>query len=218
VPAGARRRQLVTNADLSPTILDAAGGRAGRPQDGRSLFPLLRDPGLEWGRDVLIYGRNPRFDAIRTNRYVLARHAGGSTELYDLARDPYQLRNLRRDSRYALVRETLLRRLRDLQDCVGPDCSAPPLLTMRLRTQAGCAPAPVRVRLEGADRRLVAKAVFYVRGRRAAQGRGPRAVADRLLQGAPLPRGRRFRLRARVSLKDGRVVTLDRRPRACRAG
>ena len=217
VPAGARRPQLVTNADLSPTILDAAQGRAGKPQDGRSLFALLRDPGLEWGRDVLIYGRNPRFNAIRTYRYVFARHASGDSELYDLARDPYELRNLKRDPRYRLVRQTLSRRLKQLQDCVGPDCYAPPLLALRLRARAGCVPAPLRVRVEGTDRGLVSRAAFFVRGRRAAEARGPRAVADRLLDGAPVPRGRRFRVRARVTLRDGRVVTLDRRPRACRS-
>ena len=78
-------------------------------------------------------------------------------------------------------------------------------------------PAPLRVGVDGLDRRLVASTAYFVRGRRAAQARGPRAVADRLLRAAPVPRGRRFRLRARVSLKDGRVVTLDRRPRACRS-
>jgi N-acetylglucosamine-6-sulfatase len=217
VPAGQRRRQLVTNADLSPTILDAVGGRAGKPQDGRSLFPLLRDPALEWGRDVLIYGRNPRYNAIRTYRYVYARHASGETELYDLRRDPFELNNLSADPRYRLVRRELSGRLRTLTACVGPDCYAGPRLSLRLQSRAGCVPAPLRVRVEGLDRRLVASTAYFVRGRRAARARGPRAVADRLLRGAPLPRGRRFRLRARVSLKDGRVVTLDRRPRACRS-
>src|SRR5215216_2317653 len=37
VPRGERRRQLVTNADLSPTILAAAKGKPGKPQDGRPL-------------------------------------------------------------------------------------------------------------------------------------------------------------------------------------
>jgi hypothetical protein len=74
----------------------------------------------------------------------------------------------------------------------------------------------LQVRVEGTDRRLVASAAFFVRGRRTASARGPRAVADRVLRGAPVRAGRRFKLRARVELKDGRVFTLDRRPRACR--
>ena len=34
VPEGARRGQLVTNADLAPTILDAAGARPAGPRTG----------------------------------------------------------------------------------------------------------------------------------------------------------------------------------------
>jgi hypothetical protein len=165
---------------------------------------------------VLIYGRNPRYNAIRTYRYVYARHATGETELYDLTRDPYELQNLRYDPRYRLVRRELARRLRTLSGCAGPRCYAGPRLALRLRSRAGCVPSPLLVRVDGQDRKLVASAAFFVRGRRAARARGPRAVADRLLRGAPVPRGRRFRVRARVTLKDGRVVTLDRTPRACR--
>jgi N-acetylglucosamine-6-sulfatase len=215
VPAGARRRQLVTNVDLSPTILDIANGRPGKSQDGRSLFPLLRDQGLEWGRDVLLYGRSPRFNAIRTYRYIYVRYWNGESELYDLLHDPYELQNLNRDPRYSLVRRELSRRLNRLRACVGPGCYAGPRLALRLRARAGCVPAPVRVRVEGRDRKLVSSATFFVSGRRAARTRGPRAVADRVLRRAPVPRGRRFRLRARVTMKDGRVVTLDRKPRAC---
>ncbi|HKF80675.1 MAG TPA: sulfatase/phosphatase domain-containing protein [Thermoleophilaceae bacterium] len=73
VRRGAHRRQLVTNADLAPTIRDAANARPGRLEDGRSLFPLLRDSGREWGRDLLIEGNagvNGGFSALRTYRYV----------------------------------------------------------------------------------------------------------------------------------------------------
>ena len=93
VPAGERRRQLVTNADLAPTILEAAGAvPAGRVPDGRSLFPLLRDRGLAWGRELLVEGA-PGFQAVayaalRNDRFVYAEHDNGERELYDLRRDP----------------------------------------------------------------------------------------------------------------------------------
>ena len=59
VPKGRRRGQLVENVDLAPTILKAAKARGDLeiPMDGRSLFPILRDGGLEWGRDLLIAAR-----------------------------------------------------------------------------------------------------------------------------------------------------------------
>ena len=60
VPEGARRRQLVTNADLAPTILEAAGAKPGKPQDGRSLFPLLEDRGARMGPRSADRGRTRR--------------------------------------------------------------------------------------------------------------------------------------------------------------
>lgn len=54
VPRGLRLKQIVANIDLAPTILDAAGAKARRVEDGRSLFPLPRHPDRQWGRDLLI--------------------------------------------------------------------------------------------------------------------------------------------------------------------
>ena len=56
IPPGLRLNQLVTNADLAQTIVDAAGVTPGRIQDGRSLLELAEDPSLWWGRELLIEG------------------------------------------------------------------------------------------------------------------------------------------------------------------
>ena len=198
VPAGARRRQLVTNADLAPTILDAAGARATKPQDGRSLFGLLEDPGREWGRDLLIEGapgvNQPAFDALRTYRYVFVQHANGERELYDLERDPHQLTSLHADPAYARVQAELAARLGTLSICQGRACRVRP--TTRLAV-TGC-----RAKVAG---RGVEEVRFRSALNRRDQSRPFRAaVAGR-------------RLRARVRTADGRVVTLDRRlPPACR--
>jgi N-acetylglucosamine-6-sulfatase len=185
VPRGAHRRQLVTNADLAPTILAATGARPGRVQDGRSLFPLLRDPGLEWGRDLLIEGpdglRMIAFAALRTYRYVYAEYDTGEQELYDLARDPGELRSLDGDPRYQALEAELSERLAALEVCAGPTCRRPPHVHLRLRS---CRP------------RVTGPGIAKVR-----LGR---------LGG---------RLRARVTTRDGRVVTLDRRlPPHCARG
>ena len=39
VPAGVTVDDLAVNADLAPTVLDAAGASAGLAEDGRSLLP-----------------------------------------------------------------------------------------------------------------------------------------------------------------------------------
>ena len=125
VPAGVQPRQMVVNADLAPTILDAARATAGRVQDGRSLLPLTRDPALGQGRPVLVEiakGAGMITTAIRTPRWLYAEHAGGSSELYDVAADPQQLRSLHADPALAGVRARLASRLALLRSCRGLDC------------------------------------------------------------------------------------------------
>jgi N-acetylglucosamine-6-sulfatase len=196
VPAGAERRQLVTNADLAPTILDVAGASPTKPQDGSSLMPLLADPRLEWGRDLLIEGAEGfivrGFAAIRTYRYVYAEYTTGERELYDLERDPHQLHSVHDDPTYAPVRAGLARRLRVLRVCAGEGCRARPAVRLRV---SGC-----RVSASG---RAIEKVTFRARTR-TSDGRVPFAV--------PVE-GRR--VRATVRTVDGRVVTLDRRLPDC---
>jgi N-acetylglucosamine-6-sulfatase len=198
VPRDARRAQLVTNADLAPTILEAAGARPGRIQDGRSLYGLLDDPGLEWGRDLLVEGGGVpgkgEFDALRTYRYLFAKYSTGERELYDLERDPDELESRHADLSYARIRRGLARRLALLKDCMGRECREHPDARLRVR---GCT---ARVSGSGLER------VDFRSRRLARDRRAPfRAVAV----------GRA--LRARVRTLDGRVVTLDHRlPRACR--
>src|SRR5690606_34763605 len=54
VPRGKRIGQLVSNIDWAPTIVDAAGARAGRLMDGSSLFDVIEDPRREPGREVVL--------------------------------------------------------------------------------------------------------------------------------------------------------------------
>jgi N-acetylglucosamine-6-sulfatase len=89
---------LVANIDLAPTIAAAAGVPL-PGVDGRSLLPLLEGPSDGWRHALLIEhmrGTNPipTYCAVRTSRYLYAVYDTGERELYDLARDPYQLRNL----------------------------------------------------------------------------------------------------------------------------
>jgi N-acetylglucosamine-6-sulfatase len=159
VPAGERRRQLVTNADLAPTILEAAGAEAaGRVPDGRSLFPLLRDRGLAWGRELLVEGA-PGFQAVayaalRNDRFVYAEHDNGERELYDLRRDPHQLENVSGERRYGAVEARLAERLASLHACAGRSCWRAPRLRIAMRgcraAVRGAAVERVRVRRRGA--------------------------------------------------------------------
>ena len=63
VPKGVEVEEMAINADLSPTILDAANAKATLPQDGRSLLKLAEEP------DRWLRPRAP-------DRAVLARRRG----------------------------------------------------------------------------------------------------------------------------------------------
>jgi N-acetylglucosamine-6-sulfatase len=108
VPWASARRvetRLALNVDLPATFAELAGVRPGLPQDGLSLLPLLRNaPGVRWREEILIEYlgdapalepiRCPPYQGVRTERYKLVRYRNGWRELYDLARDPYELTNL----------------------------------------------------------------------------------------------------------------------------
>jgi N-acetylglucosamine-6-sulfatase len=59
IPPGAVSKELVSNVDIVPTILDAAGAIAGVTQDGRSLLPFARQPGERTRRPILLETGRP---------------------------------------------------------------------------------------------------------------------------------------------------------------
>jgi arylsulfatase A-like enzyme len=124
IPTGVRRRELVWNGDLPPTILDAAGARPAFPLDGRSLLRIARP-----GRAILIegppaHGSNgmPRFRGLRTRRYKYVEYLWGARELYDLRRDPDETENLAQRPALAQLRAQLRRQLARLAGCEGASC------------------------------------------------------------------------------------------------
>ena len=157
VPRAARRRQLVVNADLAPTILEAAGATPGRVQDGRSLFGVLSDRGREWGRELLFEGPSGfdavAYSALRNQRYLYVEYESGQSELYDMARDRHQLQSLHREPALAGLRARLAARLAALQVCSGSSCRTRPPARLVLRGCRGDVRAPegarVRVRRRG---------------------------------------------------------------------
>ena len=225
IPRHWRDRRPVANIDVVPTIVDATGATARRKPDGRSLFPLLADRSAWWGRDILLENGNgannvPPYRGIRTTRFVYAEHlTTGETELYDLERDPYELSNLVDDASYDPVRRDLANRLKALKRCAGRGCQKHPALRLevssngrRLRDGA-CPPSDLDLRIAGRDRRRVSAAVTFIGRRRVARA-SSEPDAQRIRKPRVLP-GRRYRLRVRADLRDGRRLTLDRRLRGC---
>lgn len=76
----------------------------------------------------------PAYRAIRTARYLYVLYANGQQELYDMLRDPAQLRSMHRDRRYRFVRKWLFGHLSTFTGCAGPSC----------RIEVGAEPLPLR--------------------------------------------------------------------------
>ena len=144
IAPGTVRSQTTALIDLAPTFAELAGVEPLVPVDGQSLVSTAQDHGSGKDRTLLVQagmrGPDPRglgwdYRGARTDRYTLVYWLRtGFVELYDRRRDPYQLRNVADDPRYAEVVEELASRTRSLGECSGESC----------RADFGPAPAPLR--------------------------------------------------------------------------
>ena len=126
-PTGKKVNGVVTNADLSPTILDITGATPKLPQDGRSLLPVATKPSLLAGRGVLIETfENPRgvaaYKSIRTERYRYEVADNGLAGMYDLKLDPWELDSKHDNPEYDAIKAILIEKLAKLIDCQGRGC------------------------------------------------------------------------------------------------
>ncbi|HPY49741.1 MAG TPA: sulfatase-like hydrolase/transferase [Sedimentisphaerales bacterium] len=130
---GSVNKDIVLNLDFAETFLDYAGVPAPADMQGRSLRPILagRTP-EDWRRSMYYhYYEYPaehsvkRHYGVRTRRYKLIHfyHDIDEWELYDLEKDPQEMRNVHGDPAYAstvVELKTELSRLRAAyQDTTG---------------------------------------------------------------------------------------------------
>jgi len=91
--AGQRTPAPVSLVDLYPTLIDLAGLPAREGLDGLSIRTLLESPGVDTDRAVVTtFGKGRH--AVRSRSWRLIRYEDGTRELYDLASDPNEWKNL----------------------------------------------------------------------------------------------------------------------------
>jgi arylsulfatase A-like enzyme len=131
IKAGSRRNQVVLTLDFAPTLAELAGADVPAGLHGKSFVsllgengPPLRDAFLieHFSETVFPRMRNMGYQAIRTEawKYIHYVDLPNSDELYDLNRDPYEMRNLINAAGAAGEREKLKAELvRQLQATGG---------------------------------------------------------------------------------------------------
>lgn len=123
LPGGRRISTFVELLDLAPTLLDAAGLPRYAGMQGRSMWKLLTSQRSDMTHRRDVYSeryhggvgellKGSQVTMLRTQGYKLVVFHGEETgELYDLWRDPGEVRNRWADAHYKVVKQEMLRRL-----------------------------------------------------------------------------------------------------------
>ena len=120
--------QLVQNLDFAPTFLDYAGAKTPVDMQGLSFRNLVKGEKGQW-RDAIFYEffeypavhMVKRHYGIRTDRYKLIHfyYDVDEWEMYDLDKDPHELKSIYNDPAYADIQKNLHKRLIELRAQYG---------------------------------------------------------------------------------------------------
>jgi len=126
LPPGVLVDRLVSNMDVTATILDAAGALGPTHLDSRTLLPLCRSRGSSPWADQLVcehnghaYNNLQRIILFEDFKYIISLYE--AEELYDLNRDPWEMRNLAAEGRYSATKKELRRRLLRHAERIGDE-------------------------------------------------------------------------------------------------
>ncbi len=126
--AGGLSERFVSLQDIYPTLAELCGLEAPRYVDGRSLVPLLKNPGADW-KSTAISTLYDRYVTIRTEGFRYTRYTADQEELYDCTKDPHEWTNEIGNPEYAEILKTLRTQVPQLSEMH-------PLIPKRKKNQA----------------------------------------------------------------------------------
>ncbi len=116
--------QMVQNLDFAPTFLNYAGVKTAKEMQGESFRRLVSGESMKW-RDAIYYHYYEypsthavkRHYGVRTDRYKLIHFYFDvdEWELYDLEKDPKEMKSVYNDPAYSDIQANLLRKLNELR-------------------------------------------------------------------------------------------------------
>ncbi len=119
IKPGSVSKSMVLNLDFPATMLDAAGAKVPADMQGRSFLPVLMGkPPANWRRSMYYRYYHPGHHnvaahyGVRTDRYKLIFfNKLNQWELYDLQKDPIEMKNVYSDPAYQKTVEQLKKEL-----------------------------------------------------------------------------------------------------------
>ncbi len=129
IKPGSVNQDLVVNLDFAPTLLELAGIEKPKDMQGESFVRFLKNKEIRNWRNSIYYHYYEypavhmvkRHYGVRTKQYKLIHfyYDIDAWELYDLEKDPHELRNVYDEPAYAPVRKELQVELKRLMDYYG---------------------------------------------------------------------------------------------------
>lgn len=127
IPAGSTSKGLVSQLDISATMMDFFGHDVPKTLEGASMLPHMKNPAsggrkeafLEWGRyevDHDGFGGYQPIRCVTDGRYKLTINLMTTDELYDIETDPGEMANLIDSAEHAKLRNDLHDRLMNWMD------------------------------------------------------------------------------------------------------
>jgi len=125
IPAGKSCEQLVSNLDLTPTVLDLCGVESAGELHGESLTDIIDHPDCTWREGLMTQHYGLQEPLVQRAWYrgdlKLIVHQDGFRELYDLARDPGEMDNLALKPHHRMVLQSMQHELMTAMRAVSDD-------------------------------------------------------------------------------------------------
>ncbi|MRX64815.1 sulfatase-like hydrolase/transferase [Maribacter luteus] len=132
---------MVLNIDVTSTIADVAGVKAPESWQGKSLLPIVEQETNEINRDTVLiehlwdFENIPPSEGVRTEEWKYFRYVNDKSieELYNLKKDPQEIKNLIGKKKYKNISDKLRAKLEILIQKNSDKYTSPPVdLTVEL--------------------------------------------------------------------------------------
>lgn len=137
IPQGYKIDKLISNIDVAPTILDAAGTKFSKPVHGTSLLNVFKEEEFNWREDIMCetHGHTTMHlgRALIFDKYKYIYNENDLDELYNLEQDPYELSNLINQEDNKDLLSKMKRRLKKWREKTNDDITIEMIRRKRLK-------------------------------------------------------------------------------------